>query len=128
MEDLTTGSRKVLGGALLLAGAALLNSSAAAEKMAMYRPAQGLSHVFGSKHAVGYFLQKDGACAIDLFLAEHTGEEPGPSASRVQFKVEPGEAFKLGSAEGQILEVKCGANASTLEVKAGGAPAKYFSR
>jgi len=115
-----TGSTNVLGGALLLAGAALLASPAAAEEVAMYRPAQGVSHYFGSKHVVGYFLEANGACAVNLFLAENT-VEAAPSASRVQFKVLPGENIKLTSAEGQAIEMKCGANASTLEVKAGNA-------
>jgi hypothetical protein len=128
MEVLMTGSRKVLGGALLFAGAALLSSPAAASEVAMYQPAQGLSHVFGSKHAVGYFLQKDGACALNVFLAENTGEEAGPAASWLKMKVLPGEGLKLTSAEGQTIEIKCGANASTLEVKAGSVSSKYVSR
>jgi hypothetical protein len=128
MEDLMTGSRKVLGGALLFAGAALLNSPAAAAEVAMYQPAQGLSHVFGSKHAVGYFLQKDGACALDVFVTENAGEETGPSASRLKMKMLPGEGLELTSAEGQTIEIKCGANASTVEVRAGTALTKYVSR
>ena len=123
-----TDSRKVLGGALLFAGAALLSLPAAAEEAVMYQPAQGLSHLFGSKHAVGYFLQKDGACLVNLFVVENMGEEAGPSASRVQLKVLPGEDLKLTSAEGQTIQFKCGANASTLEVKAGKALGKFVSR
>lgn len=123
-----TGSRKMLGGAFLFAGAALLSSPVAAADVASYQPAQGLSHVFGSKHAVGYFLQKDGACALNVFVAENSGEEAGTSASWLKVKVLPGEGLKLTSVEGQTIEIKCGANASTLEVKAESVSSKYVSR
>ncbi len=121
-------STKELAGALLFAGAALLSTGAAAGDAGLYRPAQGLSHVFGSKHAVGYFLQRNGACAVNLFLAENTGEDAGPSASRLQLTVMPGDNVKLSSAEGQTIEMKCGDGAATLEVKAGSVSTRYVSR
>ena len=121
-------SRKGLAGALLFAGAAFLSNGAAAGDADLYRPAQGLSHFFGSKHAVGYFLQKNGACAVNLFLAENAGEDAGPSASRLELTVMPGDNVKLSSVEGQTIEMKCGDGAATLEVKAGSVSSRYVSR
>jgi hypothetical protein len=96
--------------------------------LSIYRPAQGLSYPLGSKLAVGYFLQNDGVCTVNLFVAENTGDNTGPAASRLRFKLPPAEHFILDSVEGQALELKCGADAATLEVERGSAPAKFVSR
>ncbi len=113
------GMGKVLLSGLLFAAAGAFAAQAAELEAAVYRPAQGLTHSFGSKLAVGYFLQKDGACALNIFLTENTGDATAPSASRLQVKVAPGESVKLNSAEGKSLEIKCGAEGATLEVKGG---------
>ncbi len=119
---------KVLLAGLIFAAAGIIDAQAAETKPSVYRPVQGLSYRFGSKLAVGYFTQSDGACALNIFLAENSGEDAGPSASHLQFKVTPGELVKLASAEGEALEIKCGAQAATLEVKGGSIPARYVSR
>ena len=124
-----TRTGKVLLGGLLFAVAGAFTAQAAESVAAIYRQAQGLNHRFGSKLAVGYFLQKDGACALSIFLTENVDEgTPPPSASRLQVKVAPGENFKLNSVEGKSLEIKCGAGGATLEVKGGTVQSQYASR
>ncbi len=91
----------------------------------VYRRTEGLSYNFGSKLAVGYFTQKDGACALSFFLADNTGPDGGPSAARLQFKVVPGESVQINSVEGQAHEIKCGDGGATLEVRGGSVPARY---
>lgn len=107
------------------AGASVVTAGAAEGNSRVYRPIDGLSYNFGSKLAVGYFLQRDGACALNLFLAENTGDDTGPSAARLQVKVAPQESVKINSAEGHGLEIKCGDGAATLEVTDGSIPARY---
>jgi hypothetical protein len=119
---------KILTAGVILAGAGSIYANAVQANSGVYEPVQGLSYRFGSKLAVGYFSQKEGACALNIFVAENTGDDAGPSASRLQFKVMPGENVKLNSAEGESLEMKCGAQAATLEVKGGSFPARYVSR
>ena len=78
---------------------------------------------------MGYFLRKDGACALNIFLTENADEgKAAPSASRLQVKVAPGENVKLNSVEGRSVEFKCGAGAATLEVKRGTVQNQYASR
>ncbi len=119
---------KMLLAGVIFASAGLLSARADESNLSVYRPVQGLSYSFGSKLAVGYFTQKDGACALNIFLAESTGNDEGPSASHLQFNVTPGENVKLNSVEGRAIEMKCGAQAATLEVKGGSSPARYVSR
>jgi hypothetical protein len=119
---------KVLAAGLIVSGAGLFSANAAEKKLAVYRPVQGLSYKFGSKIAVGYYTQQDGVCALNMFLAEGAGDDAGPSAARVQFKVAPGDNVKLFSTEGEALEIKCGADAASLEVMGGSSPARYASR
>jgi hypothetical protein len=121
-------ARKILLSALLFASAGAVNAGATDINSRVYRPIEDLSYNFGSKLAVGYFLQKDGACALNLFLAENTGDDTGPSAARLQFKVAPAETIKINSVEGQALEIKCGDAGATLEVRGGSIPARYVSR
>jgi hypothetical protein len=119
-------ARKILLSALLFASAGAVNAGATDTRV--YRPIEGLSYNFGSKLAVGYFTQKDGACALNLFVAENTGDDGGPSAARLQFKVAPAESVQINSVEGQALEIKCGDGGATLEVRGGSVPARYVSR
>jgi hypothetical protein len=121
-------ARTILLSALLFASASAANAGATDINSRVYRPIEGLSYNFGSKLAVGYFLQKDGTCALNLFLAENTGDDTGPSAARLQFKVAPAESIKINSVEGQALEIKCGDGGATLEVRGGSIPARYVSR
>jgi hypothetical protein len=127
-----TPMKKVLGigalAALLFAGAGVFNARATDTDSRVYRPTEGWSYNFGSKLAVGYFQQKDGACALDIFLAENTWEGAGPAAARLRAKVAPQESVKLNAAEGQALEIKCGDAAATLEVRGGSVQARYVQR
>ena len=124
-----TRTGKVLLSGLLFAAVGAFTAEAGEHDAAVYRPTQGLNHRFGSKLAVGYFLQKDGACALSIFLTENADEGMAPPpASRLQVKVAPGEDVKLNSVEGKSLELKCGAGAATLEVKGGTVQNQYASR
>jgi hypothetical protein len=113
---------KLVLGALAPLAAGTFSATAGELNPSIYRPAQALTVSFGSKIAAGYFLQKEGACAVNIFVTENTGDGGGPSASRLQVKVAPGENVRLHSVEGQPVEFKCGAKAATLEVKGGAAP------
>lgn len=85
----------------------------------IYKPAQAISQYFGSKHAVGYFQQTDGQCAMTVFISEDTDGRTSPSATRVRVTVKPGEKAEFASVETQTLEVACGNDAATVEVKNG---------
>jgi hypothetical protein len=82
-----------------------------------YGANQGISQTFGSKRAVGYFAAKDGACALTMFLAEAEDGHVAPSAARVKLTVRPGETVELGSVEGEAIQVKCGKDASAVELQ-----------
>ncbi|MFY9641247.1 MAG: hypothetical protein WCD20_05920 [Rhodomicrobium sp.] len=117
---------KMLIAGVVFAGAGLAGAHAGDKNMSVYHPIQGLSYSVGSKLAVGYFTQQDGACLLNLFVAENTGDRP--SASHLQFKVTPGENVIFNTPEGEALEMKCGTGGATLEVKGGTIPARYVSR
>ncbi len=121
-----TGFTKLLLGALVLAGAGSMSAQAA--EVSVYHPAQGLSYRFGSKSAVGYFLQQEGSCALSIFVSENAEDNVPPSAARLQFTVAPGSKVKLNSAEGKGLEIKCGAEGATLEVTGGNGRRQVVSR
>lgn len=85
-----------------------------------YKAAQGIIETFGSKHAVGYFTQANGSCAMTLLVAEAaTDGERVPSAARVRVNVKAGDKVELGAVEGQSLEIACGADAASVEVRHG---------
>ena len=119
---------RILLSALLIAAAGALAAQAAEGGVAEYLPVQGLNHRFGSKLAVGYFLQKDGACALNIFLTENADAGIAPSAARLRVTVAPGENIQLNSDEGSSLEMKCGPGGATLEVKSVTGQKKLASR
>lgn len=102
------------------AGATLVTAAAAT-----YKPAQAISHYFGSKHAVGYFQQKDGQCAMTILISEDTDGRTSPSATRLRMNVKPGEKVELESVETQTLEVSCGTDAASVEVRSGSFQSAY---
>jgi hypothetical protein len=99
---------------------ALLAATASpAPRPETYRQIQGIDHVLGSKHAIGYFQTVDGQCALTLMLAEATDPESPMSSSpaRLQFPLQPGQRAELASAEGPEIVLQCGPGATTVEVK-----------
>ena len=77
-----------------------------------------ISHVLGSKQAVGYFLTVKGQCALTLMVAEAIDPDrdvPG-SAARLRFALHPGEHAALAIEEGREMVLVCGAGAATIEV------------
>ncbi len=95
---------------------------------AVYKPAESISYNFGSTHAVGYFSQQNGVCALTMFVTENAADdETIPPATLVKFAVKPGDKADLRSVEGQAIEIKCGMDASTMEVRPGRVQAAYVT-
>jgi hypothetical protein len=83
-----------------------------------YRATEVISHVPGSKQAVGYFQTINGQCKLTLMAAEAIDPDrdaPG-SAARLRFVLHPGEQAALATKEGQEMVLVCGAGAATMEV------------
>jgi hypothetical protein len=114
--------------ALACASVSLFSSQAESSETGIYRPVQSISYTYGSKIAVGYFQQKEGTCAISLFLSENTGDDTISTPSRLRLKLAPAGNLALNSGQGQALELMCGAEAATLEVKPVTVPARFVSR
>jgi hypothetical protein len=112
----------------LIAGAAAV-ALAAGSTMALavpetaraYRPIQSISYDLGSKRAVGYFEQKDGACHLVLMVAEAAavGTDDTPSAARLRLDLTPGQRASLDSEQGSSIDVTCGDRGETLLVDRG---------
>jgi hypothetical protein len=114
----------ILGAALAgLAVTGVIMNRAYADKQpdGIFSPGQGMIHTTGSTHSVGYFLQKEGACAVTLFTKEATGldDERIPAATRMRVSIKPGEKIELSNDDGKEMQVICGAGASTVEVRQG---------
>ncbi|MGE5768450.1 MAG: hypothetical protein ACM35H_14770, partial [Bacteroidota bacterium] len=86
-----------------------------------YRPVQSITQEFGSKVASGYFLARDGACAVTLMVGERSDPEAphALSAARLRVTLAPGQAVGLDSDEGRSLSLACGAGGKTLTVDSG---------
>jgi hypothetical protein len=83
-----------------------------------YKPAQAIVETLGSKQAIGYYAQNDGACAVTLFIGEAASDEGRiPTAARLRVNVKAGDKAELATAEGQSVEISCTANAAAVEVR-----------
>lgn len=87
-----------------------------------YRPVQSITQEFGSKVASGYFLSRDGACAVTLMVGERNDPEAphALTAARLRVTLQPGQVVGLDSDEGRSLSLACGAGGKTLTVDSGG--------
>ena len=59
-----------VGALVLSARAAMVRAGSSANPNETYRATEVISHVLGSKQAVGYFLTVNGQCALTLMVAE----------------------------------------------------------
>jgi hypothetical protein len=71
---------------------------------------EGLPLDFGNKHAVTYFVEKNGACSITVVLAAADGGASGSDSpgTRVTALVMPGTALRLDSNSNESAEFFCG--------------------
>lgn len=66
---------------------------------------------------------------MTLFVTEAASDgDRVPTAARVRMNVKAGEKAELAAAEGQAVEVACGANAATVEVRRTGFKAAYVTQ
>ena len=78
-----------------------------------------MTYAVGSNGFSGFFQQTEGKCALTLMLFKRMMSEddtPDKSAARVQVSIRPGENARIGSAEGEALELSCGPYAETVSV------------
>jgi hypothetical protein len=82
-------------------------------------PLKGIGFDVGAKHAVGYFLSQNGACAVTLVVADAmTDENVAPQAgARVSVSVADGKSVRLDTAAGKSLEFACTASATAMTVR-----------
>jgi hypothetical protein len=107
-----------VGALVLSARAAMVRAVSSAARTETYRATEVISHVLGSKQAVGYFLTVNGQCALTLMVAvaiDPDRDVPG-SAARLRFALHPGEQAALATEEGREMVLVCGAGAATIEV------------
>lgn len=103
--------------ALTAAAFALQPVTADAVGANVHKPLQGFTGDFGSKHLVGYFDAKDGACAMTLVLADRVDPDLAPGTGvQVRFDVAPGTGARLDSGEGEQVAIDCSADARTVTV------------
>jgi hypothetical protein len=123
LKKIVTGA--VCGGALAagvaVAAIAATNASKDALNEATYAPMQSISYLVGSKSAIGYFVQEQGACHVVLMVAENIDLDQAtpPSAARLRLALRPGQGAGLDSDEGRSIDLTCGSGAATLTVREG---------
>ena len=99
-------------------GAAALPVSSKDLGKVVLAPASGKSFVVGTEKTVGYFLAKDGQCALTLMVAPIGDFDSVKGAgARVQFAVAPGQTSVFESSEGGALQFTCEAGAKSMTVQ-----------
>ena len=107
-----------IGALVLSARTAMVRAVSSAARTETYHATEVISHVLGSKQAVGYFQTVKGQCELTLMVAEAIDPDrdvPG-SAARLRFTLHPGEQAALATEEGREMVLVCGAGAATIEV------------
>ncbi len=83
------------------------------------KPMKGVSLDIGKKHAVGYFLTKDGACELTLVLATATDGEISQDSpgTRLNVRVDAGKSAKIDAAAGKTAEFTCAKNGKAMSAR-----------
>lgn len=73
----------------------------------------------GSKHAMGYYANRNGRCRLTLMMSEDGLEKASTdgSAARLSLVVNPGATARVESVEGKSAEFFCGPGARRMIVK-----------
>ena len=107
--------------AAMLAGfnAFAIETSAAEEARATFKPLHGISLHVGSKHAVGYFEPADGVCELTLVVGEEPGAEEVLAVAPTRFRasVKAGQHVRFDTGEGKELAFYCGPAATAMSVE-----------
>jgi hypothetical protein len=108
-----------LGGALSLAGAQYGVTAADAAGTSVMAPGKGITFDIGAKHAVGYFLNHNGACDLTVVVAtandgEVSQDSPG---TRFQVTVQPGATARIDAASGKTGEFVCASAADKMTAR-----------
>jgi hypothetical protein len=73
----------------------------------MMKPSQAKSLDVGTKHVVSYFVRAEGACRLTAMIADRGGEEATSGAAQLQLVVDPGNAARIATADGNSLRFDC---------------------
>ncbi len=86
-------------------------------KCRTFKPIEAMTAVLGSKSALAYFVNDNGACRVALMVSERFDPAEAPrSASRLNLRLEAGQSVSLDSEEGDSLNIACGRGAAELQV------------
>ncbi len=98
-----------------LAGAVSATSGAST---ARFKPLQGLNLSVGSKHAIAYFLDENGACEFALVVGEaFNADEPQVFApTRFSATIEAGKQARFDTGDGTLLEFSCAPRATAMKL------------
>ncbi|MEW5962601.1 MAG: hypothetical protein AB1749_03480 [Pseudomonadota bacterium] len=82
-------------------------------------PSEGISVNVGGTHVVGYFVAREGRCALTVVLGESMREDLTIPAvgRRLHVVVEPAAAARLDTADGKSLAFACARGATAMTVK-----------
>lgn len=80
---------------------------------------QGFTMDLGSKHAVGYFVKNEEACALTLMVAERVDPDlvTPTTGARLRVSVPAGQNASLETGEGAGLSIGCGTDAASIDVR-----------
>ena len=116
-------SVSIVRGAVAAAAASLFAAGAVAAAMpptpVVMKEIQGKSFDLGAKHAMVYFLAREGDCRTTFVVSDRTAPLAAPPHSPTRFEVEiaPGKSFELVGIGKQALQFECAPAGTALYVR-----------
>lgn len=108
----------VVAAMLATSTAFTLAGAIAAEGTKTFKPLHGVSLHVGSKHAVGYFLPKNGVCELTLVVGEEPTDDGIVAVMPTRFRasVKAGQHVRFDTGEGKELAFYCAQSATAMSV------------
>ena len=111
---------KISAGAAILA-LAVANHVAHADELVQnlgpVGPNDPILATFGNKHAIAFYEQDNGRCAVSAVVYEKTDADTGmTTAARFRVNLNPREVVHVDSTDNKTLTLRCGDYAETLSV------------
>lgn len=81
-----------------------------------FEPYAAISETAGGKHVVGWFETADGACRMNLLIAEKDDETLSVKPTKIVFAVAAADVAEIQTGDGAAMMVACTADADAVKI------------
>lgn len=80
------------------------------------KPVEGFNHEIGGQRFVGYFVARDGACAVTVMTADRDDERLAKAPTRTELLIPAADRSEIEAEGGRALGIGCTVDADAIKI------------